>query len=250
MADILRQVVRDRVFLICMLVLLISAVGLQLLPEEIFRKKPVPLRKSFDEFDTSKLGPYRLLQKGDRLPKEIEEALGTKEYATYIFEDTSLPSRSPGKYIHFFVTYYTGSLNQVPHVPEECWAGAGKESKGGGLVNVTVPGIGLKNDQMEVNRLVFRDPRSMSSENESVLYFFSVNGEFIATRTRARLKMADLWVKYSYFSKVELSFISHRGSGQPDADESAKLVGKFLSYVVPVMMNEHLQDWDEVLKWE
>lgn len=246
MSDTLKHMFKDRAFVICAAVLLATGLGMTLaqnMMKMYFRKLPVPLRKSLDTFDTGKMWPYKLAIKGSRLPSEIEDELGTRDYSHYIFEDTTLTQQNdPGKYVDLFVTYYTGSLDQVPHVPEECWTGAGKKPLDRGQIgSLTIPGIGLTNNELKVNHLRFLD-RSEWTE-QSVIYFFSVNGSFTAGRDETRMQLSNPLIKYGYFSKVELSF---RGV-QPNTEQARQAAAKFLAKALPILIDDHWPNWQEVI---
>lgn len=247
--NIIKQVVSDKAFVITALILLISALGIDSLAKALqltFIRSPVPLRKKLTDFSVSKMYPYQLVRKV-KLDSEIEEALGTKDYLQLLFDDTSLKSQNaPGKLVSFFVTYYTGSLDQVPHVPDVCYQGGGYDPIGSDNTTIRIPGIGLPNDKLAVRILIFRNTRSIIPTNKVVVYFFSVNGEFKATRGAVRLALSDIRNKYAYFSKVEIAF----GGVQPDRDKALELTAKFLKKALPLLMNEHWQNWDEFIKKE
>jgi len=248
MVGILRTVLKDRAFVISALILLVSAAGITSVAKAMklhFRKLPVPLRKDLQEFDTIKLLPdYKLVGGKQRLPKEIEEQLGTDQYVQCLLEDTGITGeKGGGKYISFFVTYYTGGLDQVPHVPEECYAGGGLQQVGDRYTTVEVPGIGLENNRLRVRELFFQDPRTLVRAEKPVIYFFMVNGKFMVTRTDVRRSLGRLRLKYAYFSKVELSF---PGAVPPDRDQALKLAGRFLAKALPILIDEHWPDRQEV----
>jgi len=250
MKDILRDLVRDSRFLVCAIVLAAAALGIETVAgimELHFRKLPVPLRKSLDQFDVAKLSHYKLVRKVS-IPSEVEDALGTKDYLQFILEDTSISDpKQPGKYVNFFVTYYTGDPDQVPHVPEVCYMGSGKEPGNIRNMEIELPGIGLDDDRLPVRVVTFRDTRSMPGGHIPVIYFFSVNGAFEPDRLSVRLRLSDLRVKYSYLSKVEIAF---GGRPQPDTAQVLELTKRLLAEALPVLMEEHWPDWNEVIRQE
>ncbi len=245
--NIIKQVLSDRTFLITALVLLVSALGIDSLAKELklnFIRSPVPLRKKLKYFNVDKMYPYRLIHQVT-LDSEIVEALGTKDYLQMIFDDTSIKSQdAPGKLVSFFVTYYTGSLDQVPHVPDVCYQGGGYDPIGSDNTTITIPGIGLPNDKLAVRLLMFRNTKSFVPTDKVVIYFFSVNGKFKATRSEVRLALADIRHKYAYFSKVEIAFVGI----QPDKEKALRLTAKFLQKALPILMHDHWQNWDKFIK--
>ena len=248
MLDLLKSIFKDRTFVICGVVLLVSAAGIQGLVDAMelyLRKEAVPLVKPLSEFDTRKMWPYKLIRT-EKLSPEIEEELGTKDYLQMIFEDTRIKDdRTPGKYINFFVTYYTGSTDQVPHVPDVCYVGGGFDSQGARNTTVTVRNVGLKNDELPVRELLFQNTRSLVPVIQPVIYFFGVNGTFVNDRTDVRLSLASPRLRYAYFSKVEVAF---PGQVQPEKDDALEIASRFFSKALPILMRDHWQDWDKFLE--
>jgi hypothetical protein len=250
MNRIVRDAFKDRSFMVCGVVLLMAAVGIQGLVQTLqihLRKAPVPLVKPLDEMDTAKLWPYKLVQ-SVKLKEEIEEELGTKDYLQMIFEDTSLyESKAPGKFINFFVTYYTGGTDQVPHVPDVCYVGGGNDLLTSVNTSLAMPGLGLAGDELPVRELVFQNPNSMTPTARPVIYFFAVNGKFENKRDGVRVSLASPTLKYAYFSKVEVAFL---GEPQPKPEEALEIAKKFFAKSLPVLMKDHWQDWDRFLEEE
>lgn len=248
MLELVKKVFKDRPFVICGVILLISAMGIQTLVasmEIYLRKEAVPLVKPLSAFDAGKMWPYKLVQT-QKLQPEIEEELGTHDYLQMIFEDTRIKDdRTPGKYINFFVTYYTGSTDQVPHVPDVCYVGGGFDSQGSRNTTIQVRNVGLKDDELPVRELLFQNTRSMVPVIQPVIYFFGVNGTFVNDRTEVRWSLASPRLRYAYFSKVEMAFL---GESQPEKDQALEIAGKFFSKALPILMKDHWQDWEKFLE--
>ncbi|MCZ6698696.1 MAG: hypothetical protein O7D94_07185, partial [Planctomycetota bacterium] len=81
-------------------------------------KKPIPIRKSLDDFDRPALLPYKVVR-AQKLPTEIVGELGTEEYINWGLRDETA-GKKLGSVVSLSVTYYTGVQDQLPHVPEEC----------------------------------------------------------------------------------------------------------------------------------
>lgn len=245
----IREAFRDRKFVIAGVIFLIAALGVQTTAQYMklhFRKLYLPLRKSLQAFDAAKLQPPYRVERKERMTSDIEEALGTKEYLQILFDDTRLTGEETfGKYFNFFVTYYSGDPDQVPHVPDVCYLGGGFEPAGAGDTTISFPGLGLKDDRLPVRVLFFKNSKDFIPRYQVVVYFFSVNGRFVEERTKVRWYLGDIRYKYAYFSKVELSY-STRGS-LPDREHVLKLAADFLRQALPMLVNEYWADWDQVV---
>jgi len=247
MSKIIKEVLKDRAFVIVGLVLLVSALGVQTVASRMklhFRKLPVPLLKDLQKFDVAKMWPYKLVAQ-KRIPSEVEGELGTKDYVQMVFEDTAVSESAPGRHLNFFVTYYTGNPDQVPHVPDVCYLGGGCTPAGAWNSHVRVPGLGLKGDRLPVRILFYENTRDLTSVYHTVIYFFGVNGTFVNERMDVRVHLGDLWLKYAYFSKVELSFVSLE---KPKTEVVLSLAEKFFRKAVPILVHEHWQDWESFIR--
>jgi hypothetical protein len=242
------EVMKDRRFIILSLVLLISACGIHYTAQAMqlhFRKERVDLRKKLQEFDTGKMWPYKLVRK-EKITSEVEEALGTKDYLQLGFEDTRVRSENDfGRYVNFFVTYYTGDPDQVPHVPDVCYLGGGWDPGGENNTVIKLPGLGLPDNSLPIRVLFFKNSRGMAPMVQTVIYFFSVNGAFVEERMGVRLHLADIRLKYAYFSKVEISTVTQE---IPPKEKVTELAQQFLARALPILMQEHWADWKEVIK--
>jgi hypothetical protein len=138
-------------------------------------------------------------------------------------------------------------VDQVPHVPDVCYVGGGNDLLSAVNTTIKVPGAGLKDNELPVRELIFQSPNSIVPVTQPVIYFFSVNGHFDNGREGVRLSLADPWVKYAYFSKVELSFA---GDQMPDKEDALKIAARFLSKALPILIKDHWQDWDAFLAKE
>lgn len=169
-------------------------------------KKPLPIRKKLDDLSRGSLAPLEFVST-QRLPTEIVEELGTTEYLNWVVRE-STGGGGKGRNIYASVTYYTGVVDQVPHVPEECMAQGAFTQDSTEIIEMELPTVGRN---IVVRRLTFYPPRDLTVKTY-VYYTFSVNGDFFATRNGVRQRMADLFDSHLYYSKVEISI-----KGRPDA---------------------------------
>lgn len=213
-------------------------------------KKPLPLKLSFDELDEKLLAPYKVLSKSKIDNQDVLESLGTEDYLQWILEDTTVDEMSPVKHCSFFVTYYTGNPDQVPHVPEACYTGGGNQVQSSSTVSINMSDVNMPEIPKEISATALAFTRKSgeiweSSSEFVVMYFFKVNGVYKGNRTGVRVALGDLTSEYSYFSKVEIKFFNARGVN-PDKKQSVEAAGRLLKVILPVLEKKHWPDWKQV----
>jgi hypothetical protein len=176
------------------------------------------------------------------LQPEEEEALGTTEYVNWIMEDTSAEPDDPVRLVHLFITYYTGLPDQVPHVPDVCYLGAGYSPAGGGAGSFDMPVLAQHGYDTRVpyRALTFIRPGDVEDIRPVVVYTFGVNNVLAAERNRVRKEMASIRQRYAYFSKVELSF--GLGRDHPSHDAAVAAAERMLRKVLPLLIEQHWPD--------
>jgi len=235
--------------------------------EAVLFKKEVPARHNLSRLPLE-LGPYRFVQDLPISSDEIE-ALGTEEFISRIYEDTSVKEREPGRLIRLHVTYYTGMVDTVPHVPDRCFTAAGIDSvvlddqvvslspsvftaadDGSGYVaestlrapvatadgerrRITVP-------QRDIATKRFTYRAKPTDPDQHVTYFFAANGKFLASPNAVRLQGFDIRDPYSYYAKVEVALI-----GVSDPVDVAEGTARFLDAYLPDIM-ACFPDWEQV----
>jgi len=226
-------------FVVCVLVLSFSGVVMSKFYIEL---EPWPLKKPLENLEQSDLGPYRIVRKMAIKDEDVLTQLGTEDYIQWILEDTEASNDSPVGNVMLFITYYP-LADRVPHVPEECYVGAGNQLLASEGIEYT-----LSRDEVEQNvdgrHLVFQ--RTVSSnwvfdEKFSAFYLFSVNGDYAGSRNSARLVLnKNMFAKHCYFSKVEWSFSARSGtSSYLGKDEARKAGEKLLAVILPILESEH-----------
>jgi hypothetical protein len=254
-------------FLVCVAVLAIAGAGKEIVIEwsgAHLKKQALPLKKPLAMLDASELVPYEVINKYKISNKDVLEQLGTDEYLQWELVDTEADEFSPVRYCSLFITYYTGHLDQVPHVPEECYVGGGNQQMGTESVSLDVKGIAAAatipqskgttesgdDKVIKARYVVFIGQGTniwQTSSKYAVLYFFKTDGDYAGSRTEARAIMGgNLFGKYSYFSKVEWKFYGGGPGGKifPDKAEAIEASEKLLSIVLPVVEKDHWPDWD------
>lgn len=235
-------------FLLCAAVLAAAGGGKSIAIRRfglILKKEPLPLKKSLDLLDENGLGPFRVIPGGKHKIEnaEVLEELGTEDYIQWVLEDTEAPADSSVRMLMLFATYYE-LPDRVPHVPEECHAGAGFQ-------RLATDGIYFEVDKLAVPRipgryLVFGSTGSDPWQRAwkfPVLYFFRVNGEYAGNRDDARIALnKNLFGKHSYFCKIEMAF--NTGSITPKKEEAVRACDRLLAVILPILEKEHWPDMD------
>ncbi|MCK4341324.1 MAG: hypothetical protein KAY37_06325 [Phycisphaerae bacterium] len=239
-----------------LVILVLAAVGVRVLPHLFgvhFRKEAVPLKLDLQQFDVRRLAPnylrHRVNDEAHPISEDLIDSLGTREYLQVYLTDARKPATGqpktktdPTKVAQFFVTYYTGRPDMVPHVPDECYLAGGYDPLGSTTKLVHVPGIGAPNDEIPVRVVRFRAPlnrRTGESDEVAVLYFFHVNGGYATTRDGVRVKLSNPFQRFAYYAKIEVTFTDDKIARTAGMDQSLAALGPLLEAVMPVLLEDH-----------
>ncbi len=201
-------------FLLAVGCLAATAVGLHAFRDRlVLVKKPLPIRKFLRDFDRSVLKPFVFLS-SRTLPEETIMELGTDEYADWRINlpGDQHPWRGP---VNFFLTYYTGKQDQIPHVPEECFYQGAFTPAGDETLTLDLPLFG---ESVAIRRLAFYPPGQVKVKSY-VYYVISVNGSFHTRRDSARVKMGDPRDTHLYYAKVEIALEAVDDARLAEVDE-------------------------------
>ncbi len=246
----LRGALAQAPFLACVIVLLgavVLAGPVARTMKVVLRKDPVPLRRPLGELDKSALGEYQF-EAAAILDHAMLDPLGTEEYIDWYFTDTSVQSRrNPLRYVHCFITYYTGKPDLVPHVAEVCYLGQGYDREQVGDLTVAIRGVEGERMEVPVRAVTFVKSDVFQQAKPTVVYTFHCNGAFVETRDRVRLRLADPRDRGAYYCKIEVTF-GRAGSTAADAarEEVIPAATKFLTRLLPVLLRDHMPDWKAV----
>lgn len=244
-------------FYVCVGVLAAAALSMQGAAKMLgqhFRKEAIALRKSFSQFDVARLSPNYTTHATPPAPIDPEtlQTLGTDEYVVLRLVDTSKPREDATSVAHVFVTYYTGKPDQVPHVPDECMSAGGYALQQAGWADVPVADVGAPDNQIPMRVLTFhprqglRNPFAAAARvGPTVAYFFHTNGRYVTTRDQVRLIQSNLFERYSYYAKIEVNFTDYAMVRSPSREESLAALRPLLERVVPILVHEHLPDWEK-----
>ena len=237
-------------FLVCIAVLLVAASTKAIIIKQLgvkLIKLPINLQTPFDDFDENALKPYEVVNKRKIQNREILESLGTEEYLQWVLKDSDAELSSPIRFCSLFITYYTGNPDMVPHVPDECYQGAGNEFQSGQTLSVELPEQGKVGFQSIKFRQTNQDSLQ-GSVNFSVQYLFHANGQYCQSRTETRTTLFDWFSRYSYFCKVEWKFFGQDAFGPiyPDKEQTLEASSKLLSVLLPEMEKNHWPNWEKI----
>lgn len=221
-------------------------------------------------FDGFELGAYQ----PERMSLEGMEELGTHNYLSRNFVEVAPPGREDEPItFELHCAYYTGMLDQVPHVPERCLVGAGWVNGGSTrVVDVPLtfdetgvagfaPAVGVDEsvygviyaarcaevhtrvnlasgvEGLKMKVTPFIDP---SGAVVHAGYFFVSNGRVYASAEDLRLKAISLSDEYAYFMKVQFT-----SRDVESAEELGRVAGRFLDEAFPSLMRR-VPDWIDV----
>jgi len=242
-------------FLICAIVLAAAGSSMSLAIKRFgvyLKKEPLPLKKSLSLLDENTLTPYKVISKDKIDNEEIIKSLGTEQYIQWNLEDIEAAEQSPVRKCQLLITYYE-LPDVVPHVPEECYTGSGYQKLSSDSVTFSFKKEDLVTE-IPGRYVVFASSDSgyrqlKASLQFSVLYFFSVNNDYLNSRETARLALnKNIRSKHSYFSKVEWKFFNVKFGVQiyPTREEAIAASEKLLKVLLPVLEKEHWPDMKSV----
>jgi hypothetical protein len=263
------KVLRRPAFVVVAAVLLVAAIGLNAAVNFMalhFKKEPVALAHELGTIP-GRIGTWVQVTQDQPLDSEMEDVLGTNKYIfrEYVnesmvpgvaerFKDKDTETRrkmlrdirqkSPQAVIRLSVTYYTGMVDTVAHVPDRCVTADGYEPTsyeqpawaiGRDLPPALKHGVG---DKVQVRYINFENQTGASTDPCNISYFFSVNGEFACDPLDVRGKLANLWEKKAYYAKIETMTM------MPSKEEAEKTQIDFLSAAMPDVIR-CMPDWEK-----
>jgi hypothetical protein len=266
----LKKALKQPAFVVVIGILILAAGGLNAATELLqlhFRKMPVPLARELSEIP-SRLGPWRQVSIDVPMPPEIEKVLGTKQYVARYYVDTRIVSdaeldkllkdKTPqeremaalnlqlqhdGAVVQMMLTYYTGMIDTVAHVPERCMTASGFES----TRNDVMPcgPLAERDGDHTMRFIVFEESEGIASpisggpkRVSNFTYFFNCNGEYTSDSIGVRTRLANLFQTYGYYMKIETQV---RFSS---ADTAARTSADLIGYALPDI-ERCLPDWNK-----
>lgn len=251
-------------FVVAVVVLGLAAVGLNAATsflELYFKKLPVELTLPLKEIP-GQFGPWKQVFADKPLEGDIEHELGTNEYVFRLYADTRVvrpealegledpdpakresahralmaqQQQRPDAFVNMAVTYYTGMVDTVAHIPDRCYVADGFQPSEYEIVTWQAGG-----KPVGARFINFEDQTARGTVNRNVAYFFHVNGVYETDPiTGVRLRLQDLRERRGYYAKVELMT---QGLKAPTA---SKVMEDFLGAALP-SVERCLPDWEKV----
>jgi hypothetical protein len=263
------RALRQPTFIVVAGVLLLAAVGLNASVRFLklhFKKEPVELSRELGAIP-NRFGSWVQVSQDQALSGDIEDVLGTNKYIFRDYIDERVfgvgagesfanksaderrelvaqrRSKAPTGVISVSVTYYTGMVDTVAHVPDRCVTADGYEPKTYDTVKWPIARDlpaerKTDGDDVEVRYINFEDQTGTSNVTRSISYFFHANGKFISSPLAVRRELADLFQKKAYYTKIECM------TTIDDPRESARVQTDFLAAAMPEI-TRCMPDWDK-----
>lgn len=252
-------------FVVVAAVLLVAAIGLNATVQSLqlsFRKQAVELAAPLKEI-APRFGPWVQVSADERLPYEIEDTLAANEYVFRDYVDSrlvpardiqafegktagqrramldSIRERVPEAVMYMAVTYYTGMVDTVAHIPDRCYIADGFEPSEYDIKRWAC--FDSRGDDRSAARFIHFEDNvpGRRAVSRNVAYFFHVNGRYTNDPLDVRATLQNLFEKHGYYAKIELmTMLNDRGKASGVMDD-------FLSHALPAV-EKSLPDWQAV----
>jgi hypothetical protein len=290
--DALKTSLRRPAFLAVLVVLFVGAVGINAATSAMrlhFRKEALPLRAK--EGLTAlplQLGDWVCVPEPHTLNADVAHDLGTDQYVFRTYVDTAARApgatattvatksdvlamgqmserdrwealhqirlKNPNAVLTLAITYYTGKVDTVPHVPDRCYVADGFQPRTYDVkrwdLGEYAPGVPRR---VPVRFIDFEDQTAREQQNRCVTYFFHANGEYNDSPLEVRQKLQSLLERYGYFAKIEvMALLPPRNTAaaserearhEQDREAAAATVRRFLTAALPAVEGL-LPDWN------
>ena len=264
----LKQLLRRPSFVVVAGVLLLAAVTLNAATEFLqlhFKKLPVEIGRPLTTIPTT-LGPWVQVSKDEPLPVDNAHMLGTDVYVyrDYVdsrlvplkrihelFDDKTMIERratlskvmaeNPNAVLNMGITYYTGMVDTVAHIPDRCYIADDFRPTSYNIVKWDAFNDRSGRSNGGDARLISFEDQSANRATvpRSVCYFFHCNGQYESDPIGVRKRLGNLFERFGYYSKVELMMQLH------DGDAAGKIMDDFLKHALPEI-EKCLPDWASV----
>src|SRR6185295_11779313 len=111
-----------------------------------------------------------------------------------------IQTKHPEAVINLALTYYTGMVDTVAHIPDRCVIADGYQPTSYETVSWPVkPGGG----NIDTRWIHFEDQTGQGRVTRNISYFFHVNGHYESNPIGVRTTLQSLTEKYGYYMKIE-----------------------------------------------
>ena len=262
-------------FIIACLTLLVAAGGFRYVAiprlKAYLTKEKVPLRQELGLGIPAKIGDWEAMGQDGRIDEAVLEELGTKSY----LDRRYVRSGASPAVIDVHISYYTGMIDAVPHIPGRCLVANGWQAASlprdydlhvdrstwrtygtpnnlatgepYPVMSVRHPIRGVPEDvTMPVGKLQLQTTMFRRSDSPSLRlfagYFFIANGLTMAEPEAVRMKAFDLTSKYAYYCKVQFTMPAEADA---TAEQFIEQASDLLDGLLPELMR-CLPDWPEI----
>jgi hypothetical protein len=151
----------------------------------------------------------------------------------------------PDGVVKLAVTYYTGLVDTVAHIPDRCYVADGYEPTSHenkqGTFGTYPDG---KPRQVDFRFISFDDQTARRRVARNVGYLFHVNGEYTSDPLGVRYRLQNLFERYGYYAKVEL-MCTDDPTDTTKHEHSADVMKDFLTSALPEI-ESRLPNWQRV----
>jgi hypothetical protein len=148
--------------------------------------------------------------------------------------------------VNMGLTYYTGLVDTVAHIPDRCYIADGYEPSNYEKPNWNVAPPGAPPQPLGVHFISFEDQTGNNRVPKFVAYFFQVNGEYQSDPLEVRIRLQNLMQRYGYYAKIELMTVNkERQMQEVDSQTAADMMTQFLVAAKPEI-EKCLPDWKKV----
>jgi hypothetical protein len=152
-----------------------------------------------------------------------------------------------GDVVHLGLTYYTGLVDTVAHIPDRCYIADGYEPS-----SYTVPTWNLgpnaagNYSPMPVRLISFEDSTGTNRIPKVVAYVFHTNGHYESDPLGVRQTLEDLTERYGYYAKIEMMALAPSIS-EADIGKASSAMTEFLTSAKPEI-EKCFPDWSQLKK--
>jgi hypothetical protein len=164
----------------------------------------------------------------------------------------------PEAVVSLAITYYTGMVDTVAHIPDRCMVSDGYEPKDPGTRTVAAGAYpGGRPREVTFQFTTFEDQTGSGRVSKNIGYFFHCNGAYAASPLDVRYKLQRLTERHGYYAKVELMTVetgtratiaAARGDAAQKAhgaEAAAASMTDLMTHALPEL-ERCLPDWDAV----